>query len=73
MREFHIFHILEKLPDGSTIFRTHVYGRFAAERKVQELAEHSMNEFAASDIKTGRSLAELKPTQQNRDDEVTAE
>jgi hypothetical protein len=61
MREFHIF---EKLPDGSTIFRTRVSGQFAAERKLQELAEHSMNEFAAIDIKTGRSLAEPKTTRQ---------
>jgi hypothetical protein len=44
------------------ILRTRVCGQFAAERKLQELAEHSMNEFAAIDIKTGRSVAEPKTT-----------
>ncbi|HLJ23101.1 MAG TPA: hypothetical protein VKT71_03270 [Candidatus Acidoferrales bacterium] len=44
LRDFDIF---ENLPDGSTIWRTCVFGKFQAERKLQELAEHSQNEFWA--------------------------
>jgi hypothetical protein len=49
-REFDIF---EKFTDGSTIWRTCVSGQFEANRKVQELSEHSDNEFLAIDIHAG--------------------
>jgi hypothetical protein len=51
LRDFDIF---EKLHDGSTIWRTCVSGQFEAERKLQELAEHSSNEFLVIDIQTGK-------------------
>lgn len=53
LRDFDIF---EKFPDGSTIWRTCVFGKFEAERKMQELAEHSENEFWAIDIQAGLPL-----------------
>ena len=46
-REFDIF---EKFHDGSTIWRACMRGRFEAMRKMQELAEHSDNEFLVIDI-----------------------
>jgi hypothetical protein len=49
-REFDIF---EKFSDGSTIWRTCVSGKFEANRKLQELSEHSDNEFLAIDIHPG--------------------
>jgi hypothetical protein len=53
LRDFDIF---EKFPDGSTIWRTCVFGKFEAQRKMQELAEHSENEFWAIDIQAGLPL-----------------
>ena len=44
------YDIFEKLPDGSTAWRTCVSGRFEAERRMQELAEFSPNEFLLIDI-----------------------
>jgi hypothetical protein len=44
------FDIFEKFPDGSTLWRACVPGRFEAQRKMQEFAEHSENEFYAIDI-----------------------
>jgi hypothetical protein len=44
------YDIFEKLPDGSTAWRACVSGRFEAERKMQELAEFSSNEFFMLDI-----------------------
>ncbi len=41
------YDIFEKLPDGSSIWRVCVPGQYDAERKLQELAEHSVNEFFA--------------------------
>lgn len=49
-REFDIF---EKFSDGSTIWRACVSGQFEANRKLQELSEHSDNEFLAIDIHAG--------------------
>jgi hypothetical protein len=40
-----VYDIFEKLPDGSALWRTWVVGRFEANRRMQELAEHSRNEF----------------------------
>jgi hypothetical protein len=55
------FDIIEKAPDGSKIWRTCVFGQFEAERKLQELAEHSKNEFLAIDIQSGEPLPRVTP------------
>jgi hypothetical protein len=55
------FDIIEKFPDGSMIWRTCVLGQFEAERKLQELAEHSKNEFLAVDIQSGEPLPIVAP------------
>ena len=47
------FDIFEKFPDGSLTWRTCVFGQFEVERKPQELAEHSENEFLVVDILAG--------------------
>ena len=46
-REYEVF---EKFPDGSTLFRACVTGKFETQRTIQMLAEHSENEFYAIDI-----------------------
>ena len=46
-REYEIF---EKFPDGSTLWRTCVFGKYDAQRKMQELREHSENEFFTLDV-----------------------
>jgi len=58
MRDFDIF---EKLSDGTTVWRTFVSGQFEAERKLQELAEHSRNEFVLIDIQSGKPLPMVAP------------
>ena len=55
------FDIFEKAPDGSMIWRTCVFGKFEAERKLHELAEHSKNQFAAVDIESGEPLPRVAP------------
>jgi hypothetical protein len=55
------FDVIEKFPDGSMIWRTCVCGQFEAERKLQELAEHSKNEFLAVDIESGEPLPLVTP------------
>jgi hypothetical protein len=55
------FDIIEKFLDGSMIWRTFVFGQFEAERKLQELAEHSKNEFLAVDIESGEPLPAITP------------
>ena len=47
------YDILERFPDGSSLWRACVYGRYEAQRKLQDLAEHSESEFFAIDIKAG--------------------
>jgi hypothetical protein len=44
------YDIFEKLPDGSSNWRACVPGQYEAERKLQDLAEHSGNEFFAIEI-----------------------
>lgn len=44
------YEVFEKFSDGSTLWRTCVTGRFEAQRKMQELKEHSENEFFILDI-----------------------
>ena len=53
------FDIIEKFLDGSMIWRTCVFGQFEAERKLQELAEHSENEFLAIDIPSEEPLPKV--------------
>ena len=55
------FDIIEKFPDGTTGWRTFVSGQFEAERKLQELAEHSRNEFVLIDIASGKPLPMIPP------------
>jgi hypothetical protein len=55
------FDIFEKAPDGSMIWRTCVFGKFEAERKLHELAEHSKNQFLAVDIESGEPLPMIAP------------
>ena len=44
------YDIFEKFSDGSSNWRTCVAGQYEAERKLQELAEHSENEFVVIEI-----------------------
>jgi hypothetical protein len=44
------YDIFEKFPDGYSIWRACVSGQFEAQRKLQELAEHSENEFFIVDL-----------------------
>ena len=44
------YDIFEKLRDGSSNWRICVPGQYEAECKLQELAEHSVNEFFAVEI-----------------------
>lgn len=50
----HEYEIFEKFSDGSTVLRWSVLGWYEAERKIYELAEHSVNEFYAIDTQTNR-------------------
>ena len=45
-----VYDVFEKFPDGSTLWRVCVSGRVEAGRKVQELSEHSGNEFFLIDL-----------------------
>jgi hypothetical protein len=60
------FDIFEKFPDGSTLWRVCVRGRFNAQRKMDELAEQSENQFYMIDIQnhvlSPPSLALMKST-----------
>jgi hypothetical protein len=55
------FDIFENFPDGSKVWRTFVSGEFEAKRKLQELTEHSNNEFSAIDIQAGENLPRIGP------------
>jgi hypothetical protein len=50
------FDLFEKLADGSSIWRTCASGQFDAQQKLQNLADHSENEFYAIDIETWELL-----------------
>ena len=52
----HVYDVFEKFPDGSTLWRAWVPGRFEAERKMQELAELSENKFFLMDIQAEEFL-----------------
>jgi hypothetical protein len=53
----HDYDIFEKFPDGSTIWRVCVSGRYETERKMRELTEQSKNEFYAIDIIVNQPVA----------------
>ena len=50
------YDIFEIFPDGSFRWRTFVSGRYNKERKLQEYAEISENQFCAIDIAAGETL-----------------
>jgi hypothetical protein len=52
----HEYDIFERFPDGSSIWRATMLGRYEAQRKMQELAEYSENMFFTTDIQTGQHL-----------------
>jgi hypothetical protein len=52
----HQYDIFEKFPDGSTLWRAFVSGRFEAWRRVQELEERSENDFVILDIQSEQFL-----------------
>jgi hypothetical protein len=54
-RDYYIF-VFEKFPDGSNLLRGFVFGRYEAQRTMQQLAEHSENEFFAIDIQVQELL-----------------
>jgi len=62
-REFDIF---ERFADGSSIWRVTVIGRYEAQRKIQELAEHSENAFFTIDIHETQRLSVGLPTRSSR-------
>jgi hypothetical protein len=44
------YEVFERFPDGSTLWRASVTGRFEAQRKMQEFREHSENEFLTLNV-----------------------
>jgi hypothetical protein len=60
----HDFDLFEKLADGSSIWRTCASGQIDAQQKLQNLADHSNNEFYSIDIES----AELLPFKLARSD-----
>ena len=50
------FDIFEKLADGSSIWRTCASGPIDAQQKLQNLTDHSENEFYSIDIETRELL-----------------
>ena len=58
------YDVFEKFPDGSTLWRAFVTGRFEAQRKMQELAERSGNKFFLMDIEEEAFLPPVS-TQKN--------
>jgi hypothetical protein len=47
------YDIFEQSPDGSIRWRACVTGNFEAQRKIQELTEHSESQFLKIDIHAG--------------------
>jgi len=62
MRRF--YDVFEKIPDGSPLWRACVSGRFEAERKMHELAEHSGNEFFLMNVEP-ESIPPTAPPRRN--------
>jgi hypothetical protein len=55
-----VYDVFERFPDGSTLWRASVQGRFEAERNRQELTEHSGNDFFLMDVETEHFLPTIK-------------
>jgi hypothetical protein len=53
------YDVFEKFSDGSTLWRATVRGRFEAQRKMDELSEHSENKFYMLDIQEQFLLSPL--------------
>jgi hypothetical protein len=51
-----VYDIFEKLPDGSSKWRTFVSGDYETQCKLEDLAGRSENEFFAIDIQAGGLL-----------------
>jgi hypothetical protein len=62
----HEYDVFERFPDGSSIWRATVAGRYEAQRKMQELAEHSVNAFFTIDIQAGEHLPFNSPGSHSR-------
>lgn len=60
------FDVFEKFPDGSTLWRTCVNGRYEAQRKMHELAERSGNEFFLIDIRAEVLLPPISTRRNSR-------
>jgi hypothetical protein len=58
------YDVFERFPHGSTLWRACVTGRYEAQRKMQELAEHSENGFFLIDIQAEVLLPPI-PTRAN--------
>ena len=52
----HEYDIFEKFPDGSTLWRASITGRYEANRKICELAERSENQFFAIDVQAAETF-----------------
>ena len=52
-REYDIF---ERFPDGSTLWRASITGRYETNRKIDELAERSENQFFAIDVRAAETF-----------------
>jgi hypothetical protein len=64
------YDIFEKLPDGSSIWRSCVPGQYETERRLRDLAEHSVNEFFAVEINS-RQLQPLVTLRSNSRENIT--
>jgi hypothetical protein len=62
----HVYDVFERFPDGSTLWRAWVPGRFEAQRKMQELGEHSGNEFFLIDIQAEDFLPNVSARRNSR-------
>lgn len=61
-----VYDVFEKFSDGSTLWRASVNGKFEASRKIQELSEHSGNEFFFLDITAEDFLPAIPVRQTSR-------
>jgi hypothetical protein len=55
------YDIFERFADGSSLWQACAQGRFDAQRKIQELTEHSKNEFFAIDLTSHERLPTARP------------
>ena len=55
------YDIFERFPDGSSLWQACVQGQFDTQRKIQELTEHSKNDFFAIDLTLHERIPTLRP------------